>query len=1839
MDNLSAYKDLIQIHDGDNSQVYRARQVDDRRSIILKILKADYPTPNQLRRYKQEYYLTHQLQLPSIIKAYGLEEWQRTLVMTLEDFGGISLDRWLPQRQQGLTVGDFLPLALKIVDALGQLHSQKIIHKDINPANIVFNPETGVLKLIDLGISTQLSRENPILEPPNALEGTPAYLSPEQTGRMNRVLDYRTDFYSLGVTFYKLLTGVLPFTTSDSMELVHCHIAKQPVPPHLLANTEIPKAISDLVVKLIAKNAEDRYQSARGIQADIEACLEQWGKTGAIAPFTLGSNDISDLLQIPQKLYGREREIATLLAAFDRIACPGDNRIACPGDNRVACPEDNRVTDKGQVTPEAKLILVTGFAGIGKSALVQEICKPITAKRGYFISGKFDQFQRNIPYSALVNAFADLAKQLLGEPEAILKQWRDRLLAALGSNGQVIIDVISEVELIIGVQPVVPSLGARESQHRFNLVFQRFIQAFCSPEHPLAIFLDDLQWADLATLNLIERLLGDSQIDSLLLMAAYRDREVSESHPITHTLAQLRQKGVNLETISLAPLRLSDVEQLIAETLNSQPEAVKGLAELVMRKTEGNPFFVNEFLRTLYGENLLAFDRGSGQWHWDLAQIEAMGFTNNVVEMMVGQLQKLSPSVQKVLSLTACLGSEFDLEMIALVEERMNAEVFVDIKTAMERGFLVPRSPLDENLLIQDYQFGHDRIQQAAYYLIPKAERESIHYKIGKLLRQHWSPQVREERIFVIVNHLNHGIALITDQVDRDRLAKLNLTACRKARMTNAYQAAGEYAAIGLDLLGDEAWQRQYETTLALHELAAEVALLSGKFDQMNRWVDAAIERARTPLEQVGVYLVRIQALAIQDQLSEAISISRSVLKELGVQLPNSLSPEEIQQAVREINALIGDRTIEELFHLPAMVDREKLAIMKIAAGIGPACFMLGSPLFPSLVSLLVKLSLQYGNSPTSGYGYACYALFLNSFLQDVSTASQFGQLAYRLASTSGAKSMRSETFIIVGLCLDHRQNHLKKSLPILQAGYQAGLEAGNLEFVGHNANGFCVNSFWCGKPLAELEPQIRLYRQQFLARSQRIAASYCSIYWEAAILLLGNPDTIELSFSEKIYSENQVAELSESKNWAGVFQFYLTKAALRFLIGDNAVASADIAQAKPYLAAGVQTITEALFYFYDSLIALATLPELGTELETQRQRVQANQARLYHWAEHAPMNYLHKWQLVEAETCRVLGQQVEAMELYDRAIAGAREHQYIQEEALANELAAKFYLDWGKQTIARTYTIEARYCYQRWGAIAKVVQMDAKYPQLMPVAGHEGLSNSRATSETTTGGRRGAELDLSTVMKASQAIATEIILENLLQTLMRILLENAGAQTGCLLLHTPSASGELGTFAIAARSSTNLDLGLVAQMIADILPEAVLHYVARTGESVLLDSALESGNFAHDPYIQSVRPLSVLCYPLLDRGKLVGIVYLENNLTTGAFTANRLKLLQLLSGQAAIAIENAQLYEKVRDSEQQLKQILEAVPVGIGVLDANGHPYYANQRARELLGKGIAPEATAAEIAEVYQNYVADTNQLYPNEKLPIVRALRGEASSVDDVEIHQGDRVIPIEAWGTPIYSETGHVRYAMVAFQDITQRKQSEKILTDYSRILEQQVADRTAKLQRANQELLSLANLDGLTQIPNRRRFDDYFAEEWRRHLREQAPLALILIDIDYFKRYNDCYGHQCGDDCLIRVAQGITKIPQRPADLVARYGGEEFVAILPNTSTEGALTIAESMRKAIATLAIPHANSEVSQCVTLSLGATSLIPMPDKSPEDLIANADRALYAAKHQGRDRAIVYL
>ncbi|NET28492.1 AAA family ATPase [Okeania sp. SIO1I7] len=1484
MVTVIGYKNLVLIHYSDNSQVYRARRNDNNQPVILKVLAQEYPSTEEIRRYKQEYYLTSQLESPAIIKAYGLEECQRSYAIALEDFGGISLKQWLEEYQE-VSLEEFLFLAIAITEGLAEIHKLHIIHKDINPANIVFNPKTKELKIIDFGISTQLSHENPTLKSANVLEGTLGYISPEQTGRMNRSLDYRTDFYSLGVTFYQMLAGKLPFESSDPLELVHCHLAKNP--PSLIG--EIPQVLADILIKLMAKNAEDRYQSAYGLKVDLEECRRQLQETGNIASFPLGQEDLSDRFSIPQKLYGREEEIATLLSAFERVSNPPQTPLSKGGEGR------------------AELMMVAGYSGIGKSSLVRELYKPITARRGYFISGKFDQFQRNIPYSAIVSAFGGLIGQLLAETEAKLQIWREKLSKALGANGQVIIDVIPEVELIIGKQPSVPVLGGEEAQNRFNLVMGNFIDVFCDKQHPLTLFIDDLQWADSGTLKLIEQILIEGKTEYLLLLGAYRDNEVSASHPLSISLEKIQKNNNSINQITLQPLSLEQIACLIGDALHQSAEATTKLAQLVLEKTGGNPFFINEFLGVLSAENLLHFDRKLRNWQWNIEAIAGSGFTDNVVELMVKKLQKLPSSAQEILSIAACCGAEFDLQLMTLITGKSPQATFELLKKAIESDLILTRSELDENLLIQFYKFAHDRIQQAAYSMIPDDKKAATHYRIGKMLLQESRPEAIEKNIFDLVSQLNYGKALITEQKERNELAKLNLIACHQAKAATAYETAREYASMGLSMLGENAWDSQYEMTLALHDLATELAAFCGDSEAMERFAGIVIAKARTLLEKVNVYRIKMQFQISQNKYAEAIAIGQQILAELGMVFPATPVQEDLQRSIAEIETLIGERGIEDLVRLPKMRDREKIAITRIANTLIPAIIATGSSLFLLLVTLLVKLSIQYGNTEASGLTYTLYGYICCNIKQDVDTGVKYGKLALQVVSELDAKAFKAEALNVIVLCIWHRKYHLKETLSLSLEGYTSGLETGNKEFAGYCAGMYCIYSLWWARPLSTLEQEVRAYSNKFQQLNQLKTGNQCRIYWQTILNLLGVAENPTILSGEAL---SEVEFLSSNNDLPSFGLFYPYKLMLCYLFGEIESALNHAADSRRYVTTVAGMFFAAAFYFYDSLISLAAL-SLGLEERTEAlQRVQENQTQLQQWAKDAPMNYQHKVDLVEAEKCRVLGQKAEAIELYNKAIAGAKENEYTQEEALANELAAKFYLNWGQEKVARLYMMDAHYCYSRWEATAKVKHLEENYPQLCPSPTTKSSGSTLHDTYTTKNSTERVDLDLATVIKSTNAISSEIVLDKLLATLMNILVENAGAQRGILIL--PSDEGLL-VEAIKEADSEEVSV-LVSLPLHKFekLSERIVRYVARTRKTVVLNNATNEGKFTDDTYIQKYKCQSVACTPLISQNKLQGIIYLENNLSTGAFTQERLALLRTLAAQGAISLENARLYNKI---------------------------------------------------------------------------------------------------------------------------------------------------------------------------------------------------------------------------------------------------------------------------------------------------------------------------------------
>ncbi len=1616
---ISGYQIVTKIHESTHSLVYRGYRDSDNCPVVIKILKKNYPTPAELTRYKQEYEIARSLNLEGAIAAYHLERYQNTLAIVFEDFGGDSLKILMESRK--FTLAEFFTIAIKITESLGNIHGADIIHKDINPSNLVFNPNTGELKIIDFGISTVLSWENQPLHDPNLLEGTLAYISPEQTGRMNRSLDYRTDFYSLGATFYKLLTHQLPFETTDAMELVHAHIAKQPIPPHIL-QPEIPRVVSELVMKLLAKTAEERYQSAWGVKADLEECRLQWQTQRKIAAFPLARHDGSDKFNIPQKLYGREQEIAALMSAFEQVS-----------------------------QGESQLMLVSGYSGVGKSALVREIYKPITRQRGYFIAGKFDQFQRNIPYSALIQAFQSLIQQILTESSEQIQKWREKLLAALGVNGQVMIEVVPEVELIVGEQPKVVELSPAESQNRFNLVLQNFLQVFTQPEHPLALFLDDLQWADSASLKLIQRLVTEPNRQYLFLVGAYRDNEVDAAHPLQITLTEIERAGAEVRHLSLAPLTLVHVNQLIVDTLKCSRDRADSLAQLVIDKTNGNPFFMSEFLKSLHGENLIRFDFTSGEWQWDLRQIEQTQMTDNVVELMAGKIDKLSEETQEILKLAACIGNQFDLKTLSIVRQTPQLETAGELWQAIQMGLILPvgnayklLKAYEEEVpdaLKVNYRFLHDRVQQAAYSLIPEAQKQAVHLRIGGIWLDSSSLDKQDDQLFDIVNQLNFGRELIRDRNEKSKLAHLNLTAGQKAKASVAYEPALNYFQMGIGLLESDCWQSQYDLTLTLYRSAAEAAYLSTDFEQMERLAEVVLERANTLLERVQVYEVKIQAYAAQNKLLDAIATALEVLNLLGVKLPEKPTRRIIRCNFLKTKLILAFKSIEDLGTLPRMSDPDKLAAMRILGSAIPATFIAAPYLFPLIVLKQINLSVRYGNAPMSPFAYSTYGLLLCGMVDDIESGYRFGQLALNLLTELNTSELKAKILFIVNDFITHWKKPAQVTLPPLLEAYAAGLETGDLEFAAYSVFIYVYHSYFLGKNLANLEQETAEYINAIAQFKQTSPLNWHKLYHQAMLNLMGTSEN-PCRLVGEAYDEAQMLPIHQAaKDRTIIYQLYLHKLILYYLFGEYEQAVAYAVLAEGYLNSAIATLRGALFHWYDSLARLAIYPNVSPSEQKQLlKKVATNQEKLKRWARYAPENYSHKYYLVEAERYRLLERINLARDNYERATELAKVHDYLNEEALANELTAKFYLGQGKEKLARVYLLDARYSYLKWGATAKVMDLEQNYPQFFATT--QSHRTDIKTSESSTESTSGKSLDLATVVKASQAISGEIMLDKLLAKLMKILIENAGAQRGFLIMEDGEnlrieAQGAVEREQIAVMQSAPLNSDSPQPELAS----SVVNYVARTQEYIVLNDAAGEGQFTNDPYIKTHQVKSILCAPLINQGKLACLVYLENNLTAGAFTKDRLEVLKLLSSQAAISIDLAKLYAEVRASERRLTQFLEAMPVGVGVLDAKGNPYYANQKAKELLGKGVIPLGEPEEISETYELYEAGTNRLYPPEKLTLMQALKGVSSTNSDLEIHRGDEVIPVETWGTPIFDEKGNVAYAIVAFQNITERKRAE------------------------------------------------------------------------------------------------------------------------------------------------------------------------------------------------------
>ncbi len=1485
MQALADYSIIEQLSETKSAVVCRAKSTNNGKTVIIKVLNTDRPTPAEFARFRHEYELIKDLDIPGVVKTFELVESDTNVALILEDFNGLSLNKVLKKSISEL--GSFLNIAIDLADTLGQLHLAGVVHKDIKPSNILFNVDTKVVKFTDFGIASVLTRNKEALFSRDVIEGSLAYMSPEQTGRMTRGVDYRTDFYSLGMTFYEMLTGRVPFRSNDPMETIHSHIAVMPEAPSDI-DSAIPRSISNIVMKLLDKNPEDRYQNAFGLKADLQECKRQYARGERISVFDLGRSDVPIKLNIPQKLYGRSAQLDLLSAIMAKV-----------------------------VGGQKGLVEIGGSAGVGKTALVEEMHTGVVESRGYFVTGRYEKLAQETPYSGIIKAFQNLVRYLLSDSKYRIQALKALLLDSLGPNGRVITDVIPEVELIIGAQPALPELSPSESQNRFNLTFINFTRVFAKREHPLVIFLDDAHWMDAASTQLLTRLFEDAEIESLLVIVAHRRSVVDKQRPGTADFAPVAEQADFEERLTIEPLTTADVRDLITETFRCPTAKAEQLAAIVHRKTNGNPFFVGQFVTRAHEENLLSLTRASG-WNWDNDSIDKLDVTDNVVDLMAEKLSRLTPETLATLKICAVIGSRFELTMLSHLTGKTTPTLLSDLGEAIEEGLI---SSVDDH-----FEFRHDRVFDAAYSLVESDAREKLHLRIGRHLLDGFAAEELADRVFMVVNHWGRCLRLLDDTAERGRVASVHLLAGQRAKSSAAYAAALNYLKVGIDLLGDSSWSDQYQLTFSLYCEAVEASFLSTDYDEMDRLADQALAHTQSLLDDTRIYRIKIQTLIAQNRLSEAVDLGTSTLRRLGVGFPKRPRLHHVALSQLTARMALFTRTDESIREMPAATDPKKIAAMQVCGSFGSVAFLVNIKTWAIVSTKAFELALRNGYVSSSSYACVGYGA-VQCALGNVDRGYRFGQQGLKLLAKTEDKEFETRSKFVFSCYIRHMKEHLGETLEPLLHSYQSGLETGDLEFSAFSLNVYTYHALHCGNNLAELNERTVEHLRLIGQLKQKPIYDMTAVYHQFILNLLGESDD-PLKLVGSAYNEEEGKPLLLAQLSVLMLCIYFGKY-------DRAREAAAAVERKYRRLTGTSHL--AVFFFFDSLVHLVLAEEDGDNARADHlKKVKKNQRQLERFAQSSPLNSAHKYALVQAESARISGNRETATECYQQAIEGAHRNGFIQDEALASELTARFYEQCGQQRNAEFYLDNAYCCYARWGARAKVRQLEKRHTRLriratrgpaVSLNGTEGVGGAltgtmSAGSTTTRTGSTTMALDFTTAIKAARVISSEIVLSKLLVKLMRLSMENAGAEKGLVILEEEGqllieAKSELGNDQVTVMDSTPVDL-------SEDLSPAIVNFVARTKETLLLGDASHQGDFVNDIYVLKHKPKSILCSPIINKGRLTGVLYFENNLTTNAFAAERLELLKILASQVSIAIENAKLYSSLADSNRELAAALQ---------------------------------------------------------------------------------------------------------------------------------------------------------------------------------------------------------------------------------------------------------------------------------------------------------------------------
>lgn len=1504
---LSDYTILNTIFRSETSIVYLASHNGSGREVAVKTIRPSALTARKKSAVLREFTVMDHLRQAGVVDFVALDQTGASPALITSN-SGIDLRQ---AAYDGLSIGDFLTIAIETGRYLGAIHRAGVVHQNITPENILWNPDTGKARIIDYSLAALRTRGKRGEKAEEIPYPSLAYISPEMTGRMNRQIDYRTDYYSLGVTFYELLTGKTPFRAKDRLEWFHFHIAKKPSPPSKIRNG-IPPAIDEILLKLISKDPEDRYQSNDGMIADLRLVRTRWERGQSCDPFELGHRDIPKVFHISQKLYGRNRGKARLIDIFDSVSAGGN-----------------------------ELALVSGYSGIGKSTLVNEIQSRVMQKNGIFISGKSNPLEKTIPFYAIVRAFRKLVGHLLAETEASLEKWKAQFLKALGVNGKVVLDVIPEMESIIGPQPEIPKLNPEEEQHRFLFTFRDFLALFRKNEIPLVIFLDDLQWSDNASFRFIKYMATDADLKYLFIIGAYRNNEVDARHPLNRMIPEV-ERIKTIHHIPLSPLDEGIVKQILMDSLHFSEQDAGPLGRLIFNRTNGNPFFLKEFLHALYRENKISFKNGEGQWKFDLDGIEKTRIDENIADFLSYRLKILPDRSQRILGMAACMGGDFHLGTILQLTGIRHSEAFDVIRTALQEGMIRPVEKGDafvpgadttdhESRLNNDsrFRFCHDQIQEAAYGLIGGEERSRAHLKIGRLMFEKTAPPRLDENTIAIVTQLNKGKSLLDNSGEKQTLAELNLRAGLRAAGSIAYQSALEYYATGLELLPETAWTTCYDLQFSLMKNASVCSYLVGNLKQAEAFSELLKENARTDLEKAEIAQMQVVQYEVMEKLGNAIETGMEGLGYLGVRQSVRPGPPAIMKELVKLWWNLRNRDVAELINLKPLTDRKQKQTMELLVEIAPLAYMTKNDnLVAWIIFKLLNITLEYGQAEASVYAYVVYGMFIQEIIGRYEKGYQFGKLALAASARFKNKKMEGRALFCYALFIHHWNHPWDSVTRYFRQAMDAAYRTGDMYYLVFSS----VNVIrW--NPRLDLQTfhheQVKKYSPTINNSKYRDAKGFNAVSIQMAANLLGLTQD-KFSFSDDEFDERDcLNRMIRAQNYSGVSKYYLYKMQILYLYGDARSASRFIPKAGKWMKSlmGIQWTVE--YCLFSCLIRAAVYPSLSRKRKLiARVQMKRGIKKMKIRADHFSLNYQHHLNLMEAELARISNAFSTAASFYDRAVEAADKSGHRRYQALTRELAGRFYLGAGYEKFGRLYLKESYEAYAGWGAKRKLHQMDANFPFLRAAVHQPAIAaaTQRDSDPTSFAGRpREAapndQLDLDSVIKACQSLSREMNLEKLMTVLIQLVMENTGAQRVVLALEKDGklaveAEGNIDQHDVTVLNSVALE------SYAPGLPRSVIDHTVSAQKHTLSDNATGDDRFQSDPYIRSRQVKSMVCIPIMYTGKPTGILYLENNLATAVFSPERVRLSVTISGQAAISIENARLVGKLERSEQEKSEL-----------------------------------------------------------------------------------------------------------------------------------------------------------------------------------------------------------------------------------------------------------------------------------------------------------------------------